>query len=273
MNQLKFSVNAEKCVQCDACIKDCPSENIQLKEAKPGMAEDGCFECQHCLAVCPTGALSIFGLKPENSLPLLNGSIPSYQQMKTLVRGRRSVRQFRDEDVPATLIDDLLADLAHAPTGGNTRDLAFSLVPNRKAMGTLRERIIKTIKAGQESVGVQNGFIADIATAYYNGGKDMLFWGAPHLLIVSPGEKTICGHEDTVIALSYFELLAQSANLGATWCGVLKFIADMFPETYKLLGLAPDTYFYAMMFGKPAVAYVRTVQRDSVAQIRRIDLA
>jgi len=232
-----------------------------------------CLECQHCLAVCPSGAISVFGLKPENSLPLLDGALPSYRQMKTLVRGRRSVRQFLDEDVPPALIDELLADLAHAPTGCNDRDLTFSLVPNRKAMGILRERVMQAIEAKQKLGVVFDAFIAGAVTAYRNDGRDMLFRGAPHLLLVSPGTKAMCGHEDAVLALAYFELLAQSANLGTTWCGVIKFVADMIPGTREMLGLAPDAYFYAIMFGKPAVSYARTVQRDSAARIRPIDIA
>jgi hypothetical protein len=76
-----------------------------------------------------------------------------------------------------------------------------------------------------------------------------------------------------VLALAYFELLAQSAGLGTTWCGMIKIVADMIPGIRELLGLAPNTYFYAMMFGKPAVRYARTVQRDSAARIRRIQIA
>ena len=273
MDTLKFCVDAEKCVQCDACIKDCPSGIIHRKGTVPEAPDGGCLECQHCLAICPSGAISVFGLKPENSLPLFDGAIPSYRQMKTLVRGRRSVRQFLDEDVPSTLIDELLADLAHAPTGCNDRDLTFTLVPNRKAIRILRERVITAIEAKQESGVVFDGFIAAAVAAYRNDGRDLLFRGAPHLLIVSPGTKATCGHEDAVLALAYFELLAQSANLGTTWCGVIKFIADLVPGTRELFGLAPDAYFYAIMFGKPAVSYARTVQRDSAARIRRIDIA
>ena len=272
MHTLNFRVDAEKCIQCDTCVHDCPSEIIHRTGTVPEAAEGGCLECQHCLAVCPSGAISVFGLKPENSLLLIDGAIPSYQQMKTFVRGRRSVRQFLDEDVPSALIDELLADLAHAPTGRNARDLTFSIVPNRVAMGILRERVIKALEARQESGAVLNAFMSNAVTAYRKNGKDMLFRGAPHLLIVSPGEKAACGHEDAALALAYFELLAQSAHLGTTWCGVIKFIADMIPETRTLLGLAPDAYFYAMMFGKPAVTYARTVQRDSAARIRRIDM-
>jgi len=273
MDTLKFRVDADKCTQCDACVNDCSSEIIHQTGAVPEAATPAggsCLECQHCLAVCPTGAISVFGLNPENSLPLRDGATPSYQQMKTFVRGRRSVRQFKDEDVPSALIDELLADLAHAPTGCNDRDLTFSVVPNRAAMKTLLDKVMKAVIAKQESGMVIDGFMADAVAAYRNTGKDYFFRGAPHLLIVSPGEKATCGLEDTVLALTYFELLAQSAGLGTTWCGVIKFIADMVPGTRELLGLAPDAYFYAMMFGKPAVSYARTVQRDSAARIRRI---
>ena len=271
MNTLKFCVDAKKCVKCDACVNDCPSGIIRREGAVPEAAEGGCLECQHCLAVCPAGAISVFGLKPENSLPLLDGATPSYKQMKTFVRGRRSVRRFLDEDVSPTLINELLADLAHAPTGCNDRDLIFSVVAGRQAMGILREKVIKTIEARQESGVVSSKFIAGAVMAYRSGGKDVLFRGAPHLLIVSPGKKATCSHEDTILALAYFELLAQSAGLGTTWCGVIKLVSDVIPEIRELLGLAPDTYFYAMMFGKPAVSYARTVQRDTAALVQMID--
>jgi nitroreductase len=193
--------------------------------------------------------------------------------MKTFVRGRRSVRQFLDEDVPTALIDELLADLAHAPTGRNDRGLTFSVVPHREAMGLLRERVVQALEAKQKSGVALDPFLANAVTVFRQNGKDLLLRGAPHLLIVSPGAKALCGHEDAVLALAYFELLAQSANLGTTWCGAIKFVADIIPEIRTLLGLAPDAYFYAMMFGKPAVTYARTVQRDSAARIRRIDIA
>ena len=273
MDRLQFRVDEEKCVQCDACVKDCPSEIIRRKGTVPEAAVPAggtCLECQHCLAVCPSGAISVFGLKPENSLPLLEGALPSYRQMKTFVRGRRSVRRFSDEELPPTLINELLADLAHAPTGCNDRDLIFSVVPDRAAMAILLERLVHAIEAKREAGTVIEGFIAAAAAAYRNDGRDFFFRGAPHLLVVSPGAKATCGLEDTVLALAYFELLAQSAGLGTTWCGVIKFVADMVPEIRNMLGLAPDAYFYAMMFGKPAVSYARTVQRDSAARIRRI---
>ena len=110
MQRLNFIVDADKCIQCDACIMDCPrniiSRSGQLPEVLPER-EAECLECQHCLAVCPMGAVSVFGLCPEHSLELAPGKLPSAQQMHTLLRGRRSVRQYRQENVARELIDTL----------------------------------------------------------------------------------------------------------------------------------------------------------------------
>jgi len=266
---LQFQVDPERCTQCDACVNDCPRGILRRTEGTPEAVAADCLECQHCLAVCPAGAISVFGLNPIDSLPL--GPIPSRRQMKTFIRGRRSVRRFLDEDIPAALIDELLADLAHAPSGCNARDLTFSVVSGRKSMAALLEKLIQAIetKPGE----IQADFVTEAVEAYRKNGTDPIFEGAPHLLVVSHGEKAVCFREDVVLALAYFELLAQSAGLGTTWCGMVKFIADMVPEVSGWFGLAPDTYFYAMIFGRPAVRYERTVQRDQAARIRRLDFA
>ena len=275
MTSISFVVDPTRCIQCDACVDDCPSHIIERSRERSGstpslaMASEGlCLQCQHCLAVCPTGAISIFGLKPENSLTLANDTFPSREQMRTFVRGRRSVRQFRRENVPARLIDELLADLAHAPTGCNARDLTFSIVDDRQGVERLLGRLISAIE--NEKDAAVPDFVRAAAASYRQDQSDHFFRGAPHLLVVSPGTTALCGHEDVVIALTCFEMLAQSAGLGTTWCGILKLAADAVSGIRPILGLAPDTYFYTMMFGFPAVKYTRTVQRDTAARIHHI---
>jgi len=76
------------------------------------------------------------------------------------------------------------------------------------------------------------------------------------------------GQEDVVIALSYFELLAQSHQLGTTWCGLAKVLLELLPQFKQTVQLASDgRYYYPMLFGRPAVRYARTVQRSSAAKI------
>ncbi len=271
MSQIQFTVAKDKCIRCDACVKDCPVHIIQRSDSIPFIdeaAEETCIRCQHCLAVCPTGAISICGLMPENSLPIQSGCFPSYEQMKVYVRGRRSIRQFKHDNVPAEVIEKLLADIAHAPTGCNDCDLTFSVVDDRKDIERLLEQVVSAVE--KETGLDETNFLRQAAAAYRQDGTDHFFRGAPHLLIVSPGSRAHCGQEDAVLTLAYFELLAQTAGVGTTWCGMLKITADAVPAIRPLLGLEPNAYFYAMMFGLPNVKYARTVQRDNAARIRRL---
>jgi Fe-S-cluster-containing hydrogenase component 2 len=271
MMDLNFIVDSKKCLGCNACVSDCPRNIIKLDTYIPKLLNDHCLQCQHCLAVCPTGAISILGFKPENSIPLDKKSLPSKEQMKTFVRARRSVRQFAQEDVSPALIDELLSDTANAPTGCNDRELTFTVIDGMEAMQGLRWQVISSIEQKQEENIKIPSFLLNGVQNYKKYGIDDFFRNAPHLLIVSVSKKATCGQEDVLIALSYFEFLAQSAGLGTTWCGMLKFVLDAIPELAGTIGLTKDTaYCYAMMFGKPSVKYARTVQQDKTAKINKI---
>ncbi len=272
MKDLQLIIDDEKCTRCGLCAKDCPVGVLSVKgdvpKVLPETASD-CIECQHCLSVCPTGALSIFGVNPEKSIPLLQGTFPTSQQMQTLVRGRRSVRQYKDENIPKETIDGLLTDLAYAPTGCNARALNYLIVDDTTQMKKLREDIIETIESALKEGRKMPDFLVATVAAYRRNGADYLFRGAPHLLIVSATDRAACADQDIAISLTYFELLAQCAGLGTVWCGLLNFAAAAVPEIRDILGIENKTPFYSMMFGHPAVKYARTVQRDITDATRR----
>lgn len=68
---------------------------------------------------------------------------------------------------------------------------------------------------------------------------------------------------DTHIFLSYFELMAQSMGLGTLWNGMVKEALDkVLPDVRERLGVPADHVIgYAMLFGRSAVTYQRTVER------------
>ncbi|MDR0826490.1 MAG: nitroreductase family protein [Desulfovibrio sp.] len=273
MTNLNFTVDAEKCTHCGACERDCPSGIIRLKNQLPLISkreENSCLQCEHCLAVCPTGAISIFGHDPAVSIPLASDSFPNLQSMETLVRGRRSVRQYRQDDVPSDLIKRLLADLANSPTGCNARALSFLLSDKRELTKTILGEVIEALEKRQADGAALPEFLGDGLKAFKNKGDDWIFRGAPHFLIVTADKDAPCAREDVILALAYFEMLANCAGLGACWCGILSTILEIAPEFRSRLGIAPAAPFYTILFGLPAVRYARTVQRDSAAVIRRI---
>jgi NAD-dependent dihydropyrimidine dehydrogenase PreA subunit/nitroreductase len=230
MMETQFAVAEETCSCCGLCVADCPAHVLEMWEGRPRVAagmEDACYRCQHCFAICPGGAISIFGLDPEDS-EALPGAGPEPGKLETLVKGRRSVRSYRDQDLDPALV----------------RDRA------------LPERM---------------GRFAEFVRLWEEEGVDVLFRGAPHLLVASTPGDVVTPVPDCLIALSTFDLLAQANGLGTLWDGLATIaIQTLVPGARKTLGIPADHVVgYVMLFGLPAVHYARTAQRRP-ALIRRM---
>lgn len=271
---LQFVIDEERCIQCGACADDCPYHIIHLDAGFPALKANRvhhCIRCQHCLAVCPTGALSIFGRSPDDSLALPQ-HLPSAAQMEALIRGRRSIRHFRSEPVATELIDRLLAAMANSPSGKNDRPWLFTVVESPEAMAELRraamEGLVRVVT--EKRLSREHAYYRHVVKAW-NQGRDIIFRNAPHLLLVSVPNTITTPDADTLIAMSYFELLAATMGVGTLWNAMIRQVFALIDDDlYRRLGI-PDDHVkgYVLLFGYPAVRYFRTVQRDQ-AQVNRV---
>ena len=75
----------------------------------------------------------------------------------------------------------------HAPTGVNARGVLFTVVRERSVMQGLRQEIMldlaKLKEAGKLPAGFVGQYLGYTVKAWMEDGKDILFRGAPHLLI------------------------------------------------------------------------------------------
>lgn len=264
---LDLHVDQEKCIGCGLCAADCPMAIIAMESGLPVIAaenEDRCIRCLHCFAICESGAISIHGNRAEESISL-DGNLPTPEQMELLIKARRAIRNYRNENLDPALIDRLLEVAWHAPSGRNERRLLFTVIDDRKVMDRLREEAMAALSVleaeGKFPPGME--FFTDIVTAWQTQKIDILFRGAPHLLVVSAPSDCVSPLPDSVIALTTFELFAQSLGVGTVWNGLAKItIADLVPSLRLRLGI-PENHLvgYVMGFGRPAVKYARTVVR------------
>ena len=219
---LSFVVDEQNCTRCGECVTDCPARIISMADGGfPVITpekEAACYRCQHCLAICPTGAVSILGLKPAASRPL-QGNFPAPEQLETLIKGRRAVRRYREENLEPELLQYLLEVAWHAPTGVNSRQVHFTVVDDRAKLALLRDEVMTGLSrlVRDNALPEGMGFYADFVRMWEEEQIDVIFRGAPHLLIASVPQQVPSPMPDCLIALSYFELFAQCNGVGTVW--------------------------------------------------------
>lgn len=266
---IEFSV-AKDCVHCGECVAVCPVRVLGMsRRGQPVVIrgrDDFCLDCQHCLAVCPVAALSIQGRDPAKSMALDN--LPAAEQMEQLIRGRRSVRQYKAESVEPEVMDRLLQVVSCAPTGKNNRSTQFWLVDDHATMDKVRTAFMEGIRNGvaKGSIQKESAVFEGFLRLWDERGIDVLFRGAPHLIVASSPKESPTPQADCLISLSYFELFAQSLGLGTVWDGYALWVMNIIaPELRTLLGIPHDHVIgYVMAFGKPAVRYRRAPQHSQL---------
>lgn len=271
----RFVVDAARCVRCGACARDCAFKALRADaEGRPVMNHpERCMLCQHCLAICPTGAVSIDGLKAEDSRRLQDAEFPSAQAVTDWMAFRRSIRQFTPEDVDRAALDAVLRALGNSPTGCNARSLTFTCYPTRAAVKKFAADFIKVLEAPHPHMLPR--WLAAPAIKLREGGSDMFFRGASGLLIVSSdtdNKEVVTPQEDVAAAVTYFEMLANAHGIATCWCGFLRLAQGVVPELLETIcGIPRKHVFGAILFGKAAVKYPRGVQRGGYATVRMMD--
>lgn len=259
-----FKIDEEKCIHCGLCIKDCSAKALEFNENKiPVINEKRCFKCQHCLAICPTGALSVCDKFPENSDAIWQQNPDS---VLNLIKSRRSFRHYKQENLDNERMQKLKDMLKYVPTGVNFHKLHFSFIDNKDVMDDFRGYVNGKILQALTKKPVKA--IANKFNRYTKAiidGEDIIFRGAPHLVVVSNPVDAPCYNIDPTIALSYFELYAQSMNVGTCWCGLGAYCLMIMPELCEYLDI-PHGYkaSYMMLFGEPDIKFARTVQPEPV---------
>ena len=268
MSEINFQVDKNKCIHCGLCEKDCIAQIIHLNSDKhPSISQEDesrCIKCQHCLAICPAGAISILGKNPENSENCNN--FPESDKMLNLIKSRKSFRHYKHENLSPEIMQKLKDMFKYSPTGCNFHKLHISIIDDIEVMDRFRNRTNNKIK----SLFLTRTFNAitkkfeKYKSAFLNG-DDVIFRKAPHMIVVSVPINAPCANEDPIIALSYFELYAQSLGVGTLWCGFAQICLKVFPDLCAFLEI-PDGYKpgYVMLFGPTDIKYARTAQPEEI---------
>ena len=264
-----MTVDEEKCNHDGICVAECPILIIRMdsKEDYPSPTpdfKDVCLKCGHCVTVCPTGALSLDWLSPEDCLPIKQELAVTPDQAEQFLRGRRSIRTFKDKMVPRAILEKLLEIACSAPSAKNQQPWHWIVVQEPAEVRRLACMVIdwmRTVIHNNPAFAETRGFTRGVAC--WDEGYERICRGAPHIILAHADKNWRHGAEDCTLALSLLDLYATSLGLGACWGGYFYEAVNAYPPLFEALGLPSDHLaFGAMMVGYPKFKYQRIPIRN-----------
>ncbi|MBP2029506.1 nitroreductase/ferredoxin-like protein FixX [Methanohalophilus levihalophilus] len=253
-----ISIDSEACTSCGTCVDVCPfglivSVDDSSVPFMPDEVGDFCSECGHCEVCCPEGAISTEFKLPRAGISGSASSAISPEQLGNYMLHRRSVRNYSDKIVEKDKIESILDVVRYSPSGMNNQPVHWTIIHDPAKVRKLVSLTIDWMReiAESEEEHPLKMIVSELISSYEMGG-DPICRGAPHLAIAHASSKNPMAYTDSIIALSWFELLAPSFDLGACWAGFLQIAATSYQPLIDELDL-PEGHAvqHAMMFGYP----------------------
>ncbi len=257
-----ITIDHTVCLRDGVCANVCPVRLFEADgEGFPRFRQDAdtkCIGCGHCVAVCPVSAVHHRAL-PLEEAPLL-GQAPeiSREALGLLLRGRRSVREFRPEPVPRELVHEAIELARWAPSAVNRQPVQWLVIQDPAEVRELAALVIDFLRIHSQTEPRYASVVR-----LWKEGRDPVLRGAPHLIVVHAPDDWSWSAVDCAIALTQFELAAVSNGIGTCWGGYLMRAASSHPALRERLGI-PDGHSVqgALMYGFPLYHYQRIPPRQ-----------
>ncbi len=254
-----ISIDPELCNDCGICVKVCSYSIICTDPSvkTPFVPEElgaYCSKCGHCEAFCPAGAIES---KFETVHLECSGSPGPEVTAKGLgqyLAKRRSVRHYTPEAVDRETIEQIFDIVRYAPTGMNLQPVHWMIIHDKEKVRNITSMTIEWMEkvvSGEIEHPLKQVIPGIIRS--YEKGNDPICRGAPHLAIAHASEMMGTAKVDSLIAMSWFDIVAPSFGLGTCWAGFVSIAANEYKPLLDELELPEGHSFqYAIMFGHPA---------------------
>jgi nitroreductase/NAD-dependent dihydropyrimidine dehydrogenase PreA subunit len=296
-----MAVDKEKCNACGLCLQNCPFRAWETNEdGIPRQKEEyECFSCYNCMVACPVDAISIvdayhvdegFYATDPHPLPAkmpleprdAEGNPDEWNAIERAVFYRRSVRNYKDQPVPETIIRRVLEAGRFAPSAGNCQPWKFIVVTNRALIEEMNE-IIRNVLNMMYVAYTNDALVQNLAATYeadpspgtYDprvilGGFGAIarrygpvFLNAPVVILMACDERAISGPDiNAGICGQNMNLVANSLGTRACWVGFSQII-NLVPPLKEKLGLKePWKISTALVLGYPKFKQDGVVPRE-----------
>ena len=166
-----------------------------------------------------------------------------------LLRMRRAVRDFLDDDVPISVIREIIKDSCLAPSAANRQPWQFVVVTGRDRLKRLSDEskanLLEDLEKNPNSL--LRNYEAILRNPSYN-----VFYNAPCLVYIGGSPMVRSLNLDCALAACYFMFSTVARGLGTCWVALGSKIRN--PGLLKMLKIPDDYQFVApIILGYPRV--------------------
>jgi nitroreductase/Pyruvate/2-oxoacid:ferredoxin oxidoreductase delta subunit len=286
-NPVEVIVDKQKCTKCGICMGYCHSYLEKDEEGFPRSMKleesyYGCIQCGHCMMACPSNAIEIKGEDIDKShLRELNTNLPDFNALNALFLKRRSIRKFKDQEVPKEALDKIVQAAATAPLGLPPSELKVLIINGKEKVEELLNDMVKEMESAKKMVNPLTlsllklfssnveykklkDFIlplCDLTIKERKAGIDHLLYNAPAVMLIYSTELGMV--QNSVIATTYATLAAETLGLGTCWIetfGALFKNNKNLREKYGIL--KGEKFIEGMILGYPDTHFNKAFQRN-----------
>jgi len=277
----------DRCNSCGLCVKVCKDFSLIMENNLPVVSDHpffGCIACGHCMAICPTYAIEISGremsVDDRMDISEMNDKA-NYDQLRNLLTGRRSVRDFKDREVGEELIEKIIAAAVSAPMGlpptdvrvvvikgkAKVREFSFDVIDYfRKISWLFSNQLIWIWRlTGKESYQLIKSFAQPLVKFFADTkekDENYLLYDAPLAMyfLASPYSDPA----DPYIPATYAMLAAESLGLGTCMIGsihpTIQYGAKKLKQKWNIPAKSPSGI--VVIFGYPKYKFKSGIKRS-----------
>ena len=267
------SIQLENCTKCLKCVRDCPSDAIDIEQ---GTINDSCIHCGHCVAICPESTV----FPDEDVINRLHSSSVSQTDFQKLSAGIRTCRSYYKREVDDKTLELLIENMKHYPSASNARPVEITIVKTIEIIQKLNDqtaqKLIKTIQfitspllmpilqllAPKLDLPSLNYYKKQFMARQTPGSSQVCHHAPAVLLFHAPVTKYGMASADAYIWATYTSIYANTLGLGSCFNGFIVSSMSRSKSMRKEFRIPAGHQVYAaLLIGHPKVKYVNETGR------------
>jgi nitroreductase/Pyruvate/2-oxoacid:ferredoxin oxidoreductase delta subunit len=251
-----ITVDLSLCNRCGLCKKDCPHGLWIVTDQGAKISSQDCQKCGHCVAICPQKAVSISGF--EDAPEPLDDVLPNPEALLSMMKSRRSIRHFTQQDVPPEIVEKIIEAGRYTPTGLNRQGVSYIVLRKNKDE---YEKI--AVSMWRKLLPIVRIFLKPFRHTRVD--DRFCFKGAPVVIVIKSDNLPFGAVDiiDGALAASAMEIMARSLGLGVLYSESLTNAAKFSLKLKRKLSAGSrGKILITLVLGYPAITYNRTAQKE-----------